>query len=146
MFKTIACITTFAFVSLVALPVYADEPQPEAPAPATAPAKKETLEPRIAPLMKGQCAAFTGLLVPERRYTEFLDAELTAKDLRGKLDIEAKKHDALETMYQDKLKQASEPTPWYKEPSFNRWLGFGIGVAVTALAIYGGSELAKAGR
>jgi hypothetical protein len=144
MFKTITCITTLAFALLVAAPAYATEPAAEAP-PA-APAKKTTLEPRIAPLMKGQCADFTGLLVPEKRYTEFLDAEVTARDLRGKLDIEAKKHDALESMYQEKLKQASEPLPWYKEPSFNRWLGLGIGVVVTSLAIWGGSELAKAGR
>ena len=142
MLKTISCATIVAFISLVSTPAFADEPTPPAPIEA----EKQILEPRIAPLMKGQCATFTGLLVPEKRYTKFLDAELRAADLRGKLEIEAKKHDALETMYQDKLKQASEPLPWYKEPSFNRWLGLGIGVVITSLAIWGGSELAKAGK
>ena len=142
MLKTISC-TTLAFVLLASTPAFASEP---AAPPEKVEAAKPILEPRIVPLMEGKCAAFTGLLVPEKRYTEFLDSEVTARDLRGKLEIEAKKHDALDSMYREKLKQASEPTPWYEEPSFNRWVGFGIGVAVTALAIYGGSELAKAGR
>jgi hypothetical protein len=140
MFKATTCATIVAFTTLTATPAFADEP---APSEAAEPAKAEALEPRIVPLMEGKCALFTGLLVPEKRYTRFLESELQVKDLRGRLDIEAKKHDALETMYQDKLKEASKPPPWYDEPSFNRWLGFGIGVAVTALAIWGSTELAR---
>lgn len=131
MFNVALHCATFAFVALTALPVHAQD---------------SALEPLIEPLMKGQQATFTGLLVPEKRYITFLEAETNARDFRGKLSIEAKKHDALEAMYQDKLKQASKPTPWYKEPSFNRWVGFGIGVAVATIAIYGGAEMARAGQ
>ena len=97
----------------------------------------------IVPIKKGAVAPFSGLLVPEERFVELLQAELRAELLEGKLRIKDKTERALESMYQRHLKRATEPIPWYEKPSFNRWLGFGIGVIFTGLAIYGTVQISK---
>ena len=99
---------------------------------------------QVVPLEQEAPAPFTGLLVPEKRFTELLRAETRAQELEGQLLIQEKMAQALEAMYLDKLKQATAPVPWYKTPSFNRWLGFGLGMVCTGLATWGAIEFYKA--
>lgn len=110
-------------------------PAPELPRPAAF---------VVAPIAKGDRAPFAGLLVPEIRFAKFLEAELRVELLEGKLWIEAKKGKALDAMYLRHLERATEPVPWYEKPSFNRWVGFGLGVAFTGLGVYGSVKLYKA--
>lgn len=98
----------------------------------------------VAPLMKGQPAPFSGLLVTEGRFTSLLEMEIEASDLAGQLEIQKRLTSNLEVLYTRKLEAAVEEPAWYEKPSFNRWLGFGIGVAVTVLAVYGASQLKRA--
>lgn len=98
----------------------------------------------VVPVEQGQAAPFTGLLVPEGRFTQLLEAELEAQEAKGKLKVQERLTEGLESLYSKKLAQAVEPTPWYKSAEFHRWLGFTLGVAVTCLAVWGGNELVKA--
>ncbi|KKM80668.1 hypothetical protein LCGC14_1337520 [marine sediment metagenome] len=99
---------------------------------------------QVVPLAKDAPASFTGLLVPGKRFTELLRAELQVQELKGQLSIQEKTAQALEAMYLGKLKQATTPVPWYKTPSFNRWFGFGLGMVCTGLAIWGTIEFYRA--
>jgi len=101
---------------------------------------------QVVPVDKNKTAPFTGLLVQENRFTELLGAEIDAKQLAGELQIQKNLTTNLEAVYNEKLREAVKPVPWYERPSFNRWLGFGIGVVVTFLAIWGGAELGKSFR
>jgi hypothetical protein len=98
----------------------------------------------ITPIKKDDPAPFTGLLVPEARYTKFLDAELEAEDLRGKIVIERKEHAAVENILQSSLEKATKPPPWYKTTEFNFWVGFVLGMAATAGAVYAGVKIVEA--
>jgi len=98
----------------------------------------------VVPLMKDQPAPFNGLLVKEGRFTRLLEKETEAADLAGQLEIQKRLTSNLEVLYTRKLEAAVEELAWYEKPSFNRWLGFGIGVAVTVLAVYGASRLSRA--
>jgi len=100
----------------------------------------------VVPVKKDAPAPFTGLLVPEERFTELLRAELQVQELKGKLSIQEKTTQALDTMYLRHLERATEPVPWYEKPSFNRWLGFGLGVVCTGLAVWGAVEFGKANK
>ncbi len=92
---------------------------------------------------KEALAPFTGLLVPEARFTELLSAELKVQELQGKLSIQEKTAQALEAMYLGKLKQATSPVAWHEKPGFNRWLGFGLGLVCAGLAVWGAVEFGK---
>lgn len=91
-------------------------------------------------LMAGQTASFSGVLVPEDRFEKYLRAEMEVESLRFRLNMELKAFASLEDMMLRRLEDATKPTPWYERPSFNRWLGFGIGVVVTGFLIWGGVE------
>lgn len=114
------------FLTLVAGPVHTEEP--------------------VVPVLKDAPAPYTGLLVPEGRFTKLLEAEIAAKTLTGELEIQKNLTESLERVYTEKLMEAVKPLKWYETPRFNRWLGFGIGALVTGLAIWGGAELVKAVR
>ena len=95
------------------------------------------------PLLKDSPAPFSGVLVPEGRFVAFLEAEQKLAEVKGELEIEKKAGRVLESMYVGKLELAVKPLSWYQTPEFNRWLGFGLGVVVTAGAVWGGYELVK---
>lgn len=101
---------------------------------------------KVVKVTKEKSAPFTGLLVPEERFTLMLEAEIEVEHLKGNLAIQKKLTTSLERVYDEKLREAVKPRPWHEKPSFNRWLGFGIGVVMTVLAIWGGAELGKAFR
>lgn len=101
---------------------------------------------KVVMVEKDNPAPFTGLLVPELRFTKLLEAEITAEKLAGELKIQKDLTDNLEQVYNEKLREAVKPLKWYETPAFNRWLGFGIGIVVTGLAVWGGIEIAKAVR
>ena len=101
-------------------------------------------EPDIVPVLKLKPAPFTGLLVPEKRFTQLLEAELKLDSTEQKLAAQVRFTDSLETMYKKKLEEAAAGPAWYETPSFNRWLGFTIGIVVTGLVVWGGTEIVKA--
>ena len=121
--KTIAIITVVTFVNLLSAPALAEE---------------------VVPLMKGEAAPFSGLLTPEDRMAELLEAEVERDKLKGELKVEKRYSEGLDLMYRDKLLDATEPPPFWDSPSFNWWLGFSIGVLATGLVIYGSVEVYKA--
>lgn len=139
----------FAAVTFAALPAAAGEhageiPPPNPTAERTAAEPEQEAEPDIVPVLKLKPAPFTGLLVPEGRFTKLLEAELKLDTTEQKLQAQIRFTDSLENMYKKKLEEAAQGPEWYEEPSFNRWLGFTIGVVVTGLVVWGGVEIVKA--
>jgi len=108
------------------------------PAPEAQPTIRE---PQVVVLKAGDPAPFDGFLVPEARFTKYLELDLKVMDLEGQLKIQTKLTADLDLYYNKQMEKLAEPIPWYQGPEFNRWLGFFIGVGVTVLAIYGAHEL-----
>lgn len=133
----IRCIfSAWIMVVLIAGPAMADPPA----TPATAP----VAEPPVTPVTKDAPAPFTGLVVPEGRFAELLQAEVDVEELTGKLEIQERLLSNVEKVYDQRLEAATRPQKWYETPAFNRWLGFGIGVVVTGLAVWAGKEIVEA--
>lgn len=132
----LTAIMTATALALVPLTARAQDTE-EAPA-------AEELQLKIAPLMEGSAAPFSGLLVPEERFTELLQAELERDSYKAKYEAQKKHTIAVEDLYSEKLKEAAKPPPWYETPSFNRWLGVILGVAVTGFTLWGATEMVKA--
>lgn len=108
------------------------------------PARALAGEGDVVPIMKDKPAPFSGLLVPEARFTQLLEAEIKVSELEARLKAEQRFGISLEDMYKSKLAEATKPLAWYETASFHHWLGFTIGVAVATVAIYGGSRLVVA--
>lgn len=107
---------------------------------------QEAAPQKIVPQKAGETAPFTGLLVPEKRFIQLLDAELQAEKLKRQQNVDKKYILSLEEMYKAQLAKATQPPKWYEKPSANRWFGFTIGVIVTALAVYGGVKIVEANK
>lgn len=98
----------------------------------------------VIPLVEGKEAPFTGLLVPESRFVELLKAENEVQELRAKLAVANRTSRLVEKVYMLRLKQAITPVPWYGDPTLNRWLGFGFGIAAASVAFRGAIEITAA--
>lgn len=101
---------------------------------------------KVVPQKAGETAPFTGLLVPEQRFTQLLEAELDAEKLKRQQLVDKKYILSLEEMYKAQLAKATQPDKWYEKPSANRWFGFTIGIIVTVLAVYGGIKIVEANK
>ena len=99
---------------------------------------------KVVIMKQGEVALFTGLLVPEKRFIESMEAEVAAKKLKMELEVERRFTLNLEKMYKSKLQESTKPVVWHRTTSFNRWFGFTIGVVLTGLAVWGGAEVVKA--
>jgi len=97
-----------------------------------------------APILKKQPAPFSGILVPESRFTEYLDLELQIEELEARLRIQENLVLEVEKVYTTKLEAATRPEKWYATSEFNRLLGFIVGVGVTVAVFFAGAELTKA--
>ena len=97
---------------------------------------------RVAPILKGQLAHCSGLLVPEKRYIKFLEAELLTEELQARLIAQQRLTKSIETIYQRKL-STTERTSWLESPAFHRWLGFGLGVLFSSFVFLESSRLTK---
>ena len=98
----------------------------------------------VVTMRKGLEAPFSGLLVPEPRFVQFLEAEIRIKELEGELKLERRLRLTQEQIYTDVLKETSKPKTWWNSPGTQRLVGFGAGIVAASLAIYGGAQLAKA--
>lgn len=116
-------IITFALATLLAFPAVAQD---------------------IVPVEEGKLVPYTGMLVPEDRFIELLEAEIELEGLKRKYEVEKRFNEAMETMYKKKLEEAVSPPDWYETPTANRWFGFILGIAATGLAVWGGTEMVKA--
>lgn len=134
--KALATGIVFVFAASFASPALADET-------AEAPKTVEANSGKVVVVLEGKPAPFSGILVPEERFKAFLKAELAVEELRGKLDIRTREMHNIEQVYRARLEEATKPPPWYESPGFNRWLGIGIGVAITVGAIYAGSQVTR---
>jgi len=105
----------------------------------------EPPDPVVVPLQRNYRAPFDGLLVPEARFIELLEAERWSKELEVRLEAAEQTSAAIEQVYRGKLRDAVA-TPWYDSPSFNRWLGIVVGGAVAGLAVWAVVELQAANR
>jgi|GEM_PF-4433531 len=99
-----------------------------------------------APVLKDQQAPFSGVLVKEQKFIEYLQLELKVEGLEGRLEIQENLVQNIEQVYSKKLEVATRPEKWYETPGFNRAIGFIVGVGVAFAIFFGGAELAKAVR
>lgn len=108
------------------------------------------LSAQVVPVYEGGTVPFDGYLVPEIRFEEFLKAEATEDLLRKELEfkdyevkLEQEFCDKKIDVCLDELNKCREvaSTPWYARPDVNRWVGIGIGVVITSLAVYGAGQL-----
>lgn len=140
--------TVAVFLAVLATPVglFAAETAPPTIDPPAAPESSQEPpgEGDVVPLAKGAPAPFLGLLVPEGRFVELLEAENEVRELRAKLAAKERTAELVEQAYLRRLEQATAPPPWYESPTFNRWLGFGLGLAAAGLAVWGSVELVGA--
>lgn len=97
-------------------------------------------------VLKDQPAPFSGVVVSEQKFTEYLTLELKVEELEGRLEIQENLVQNVEQVYSKKLETATRPERWYEGAGFNLVLGFLIGFGVTVGIFYGGAELAKAVR
>jgi hypothetical protein len=95
----------------------------------------------VTPVSKGALAPFTGLLVPEARLFVLLSIEIEVRELRARLRAAERAGELIERAYMLRLEQATAPLPWYESTSFNRWLGFGLGLLTTGVVVWGVVEL-----
>lgn len=133
-----------AVVFTTAVPAFAQDADPPLAERAEPAPPLVKAEPDIIPVLKGKKAPYTGLLVPEGRFSELLQAELELDSANRKLQVQIRFTDSLESMYKTKLQEAAAEPAFYEAPSFNRWLGFTIGIVVTGLVVWGGVEIVKA--
>lgn len=103
----------------------------------------DTSDQVVVPLQQDKPAPFAGLLVPEARFVELLEAEQARRELEVKLKAAEQTSVAIEQVYQAKLRDAVA-VPWYDSPSFNRWLGIFVGGAITGMAVWAVVELQAA--
>lgn len=97
-------------------------------------------------VLKDQPAPFSGVVVSEQKFSEYLDLELKVEELEGRLEIQENLVQNVEQVYSKKLETATRPERWYESSGFNAVLGFLVGVGVTVAIFYGGAELAKSMR
>lgn len=127
---------------------WAEDVGPAAPAIAPENAASATsthvpAEPAIVPVQKDAPAPFTGLLVPEGRYTELLEAELSVGEFRDKMEAYRIKDEAMEKFIEDRLQRLADP-PFWEDPKVALTAGLVVGVVVTAVAIFGTWQLSEA--
>ncbi len=97
-------------------------------------------------VLKDQPAPFSGVVVKEGRFTEYLTLELKVEELEGRLEIQQNLVLNVEQVYSKKLEMATRPEKWYESSGFSLVMGFLVGVSVTVAIFYGGAELAKSMR
>ena len=131
---------------ILAIPIRVGAQDLASPATEVPAAADDSQAPMVEPLMKGDPAPFMGLLVPEERFVELLEAENEARELRAKLAAAERTGELVEKVYLRRLEQATAPLPFYDSVTFNRWLGFGLGLAATALAVWASIEIQEATR
>ena len=96
--------------------------------------------PDMIPIMTGEPAPFTGMLVVESRFINYVKLEIRVVELEGNLRIQKRLTTNLENLYSERLKVAAKEE-WYQTPEFNRWLGFAIGVLVVCVTVWAESKL-----
>lgn len=99
-----------------------------------------------AAMLEDQPAPFSGMLVREGRFIEYLQLQFKVAEMEGRLNVQKNLVLEIERIYTEKLEQATRPTRWYESPGTNRIFGFLLGVTVAVAVFFGGAELAKAMR
>ena len=107
-------------------------------------------EPDVVPIMLGQPAPWSGLIVKEKRFATMLKLQLDVEELRAQLQIRERLFDGATKAMQDQLAKAqvdlnrrAQPDPWYKSHWFLWCLGFVLGIGAAVGAFYGASQLSK---
>lgn len=112
----------------------------------------------ISALLKGQTAPFSGILVSEDVYKEYLQLDADYQAERSKREslereLEQTKAALMSQIKQleaekagvvaerDKCQYAMAHPELLDRPNVNRWIGFGLGVGVCAGAVYGAGQL-----
>jgi hypothetical protein len=138
--------TLLAFLAIAQLiPITALAEPPTTP---KTPSSQPTVS-KVVPLMKGKPAPFSGLLVPEKRFTQDLYRKVEVNECKHKLKLRDNTHadqtqvwkGALNLCQQD-LNKRAQPTPWYKSVKFWLPVGLIVGLAGGIFIYHGASELA----
>lgn len=127
--KSIAGVTIAVYLAALGIPGGLGAAEPAPPAVGVF---------AVQPLAKGAPAPFLGLLVPESRFVELLEAENEVRELRAKLATAKRTGERVEAAY---LRRLAAAIPWYDSPTLNRWFGFGLGLLTFGLALWGTSEI-----
>jgi hypothetical protein len=106
--------------------------------------KCEDCDAPTTPILKGDPALFTGLLIGEKRFTELLAAETNAEDYKKRLEEKTNELARIDSEYSRKLEKATKPPPFLDDPDNRFWMGVGVGILAAALSTYGTVELLKA--
>lgn len=136
-------VCVFFTLCIVCTPIHAQDTPKAGEAQENA-EKKAELENPVTPVLKGKEAPFTGLLVPEGKFTKLMESKLENDDLKGQLNIQKNLTKNLEGVYLKRLEEATKPPKWYQTGEFKFWLGFILGGAAVGLAVYGAVEVVKA--
>lgn len=106
---------------------------------------------QILVIMEGDSSPISGILLSEDVYREYLQLELDLEreQLRNKMlheELEATKTAMMLQIRKcqderDDLAYKLANPSFFKRPEVNRWIGFGLGVAVTSVAVKGAGEL-----
>jgi len=85
-------------------------------------------------------APFSGVLLQDDRFAALLLAEVKADQAEQQKMIDARYIERLESQLDRRMRDPK----WYEQSGFQRWVGFGVGVLVTSLAIQMGVIIVNA--
>lgn len=124
---------------LGATQAYADDPTQPEPTPEWVGDPEVPGPQPVVPLMAGEVAPKSGLLVPEELYIRWANLHVRNVELEGSLDAKDYAITQLELKLAEKLEQR-ETKGWWERNDF--WIGMGLGTAGTvALTIWAASVL-----
>jgi hypothetical protein len=93
----------------------------------------------IVPLLLGETAPWSGLLVPENTFLGYLQLELKVKELQGILEIRTNLLDEQRNIYETAIRQSFSDGPsWWQENGFTVGIigGLLFGVGLTVLGVW----------
>lgn len=122
------------------------QPSSEA-APEGDPSTEPTTEPTtpeqhpIVPLLQGEVAPWSGLLLDEATFTEYLTLDLKVRELEGVVQIRTELAEQQRTIFEEAIHEAAQPDEesWWDRYGFT--VGIVVGVVTGVGLMFGGMAL-----
>lgn len=154
MFMRILVPLIVVWLGLVPCPSAEAQPAPQgdedvhetdAPEQPTAPEQPEPVEHDIIPLFAGDTAPWSGLLVPELQFTEYLQLQFKLDEAQGILDVRTHLMEEQRTIYETAMHEVARPCAesWWETYGFTVGIVGGIimGVGLTVLGVWAAGQL-----
>ena len=103
----------------------------------------EVPPPDAIPLLKGQVAPFSGVLLPSKILEDLLKAKADAERLNAELKAAQKELDLTVRLYENQIRKLTaelDPGFW-RQAETQRWIGFSLGIIFTSGAVWGAGQL-----